>query len=109
MGAGTFNQPNQGYGQQPPGAYGQPQAHAQETSGKATASLVLGILALLLFVVWGALVFGPLAIVFGVMARNEIKANPAKGGYGMATAGMTLGIVGIVLWAVFLTIGLTMT
>ena len=99
MSAGTFNQPTQGYAQQP--------AQVRENSGKATASLVLGILAVLLFVVWGALVFGPVAIVLGVIARNEIKANPAKGGYGMATAGMTLGIVGLALWAVFLVIGLT--
>ena len=100
MSAGTFNQPTQGYAQQPA------QAQAQSTSGKATASLVLGILAVLLFVVWGALILGPLAIVFGAMARNEIKTNPAKSGYGLATAGMTLGIVGMVLWAVFLAIGL---
>jgi len=97
MSAGTFNQPTAGYGQQP--------VQARETSGKATASLVLGILAVLLFVVWASFVFGPLAIVFGVMARNEIKANPMKGGYGMATAGLALGIVGMALTAVFAAIG----
>jgi hypothetical protein len=101
MGAGTFNQPNQGYAQQP--------AQARETSGKATASLVLGILAIVLFVVWASFLFGPLAIVFGVMARNEIKANPMKGGYGMATAGLALGIVGMVLTAVFAAIGFAAT
>jgi Domain of unknown function (DUF4190) len=102
MSAGTFNQPTQGgYAQQPV------QAQAQ-TSGKATASLVLGILAVVLFIVWGSLIFGPLAIIFGVMARNEIKRNPAKGGYGSATAGMILGIAGLALWAVFLVIGLAM-
>jgi hypothetical protein len=66
---------------------------------------VLGILAVLLFVVWASFIFGPLAIVFGVMGRNEIKANPMKGGYGMATAGLTLGIIGMALTAVFAVIG----
>src|SRR5215217_3504951 len=101
MSAGTFNQPTAGYGQQPVQAQPQQPVQARETSGKATASLVLGILAVLLFVVWASFVFGPLAIVFGAMARNEIKANPMKGGYGMATAGLALGIVGMALTAVF--------
>ena len=97
MSAGTFNQPTAGYQQQP---------QTRETSGKATASLVLGILAVVLFVVWASFVFGPLAIVFGVTARNEIKANPAKGGDGMATAGIICGIAGMALTLVFLVIGL---
>jgi hypothetical protein len=99
MSAGTFNQPPAGYGQPPQ------QVQARETSGKATASLVLGILAVLLFVVWASFIFGPLAIVFGVMGRNEIKANPMKGGYGTATAGMVCGIIGIALTVVFAAIG----
>ena len=102
MGAGTFNQPNQGYAQQQP-------AQARETSGKATASLVLGILAVLLFVVWASFIFGPLAIVFGVMGRNETRMNPMKGGYGMATAGMVCGIIGIALTVVFAAIGFAAT
>jgi hypothetical protein len=40
-----------------------------------------------------AFVFFPLAIVFGVMGRNEIDAsNGAKTGRGLATAGMWIGI-----------------
>ena len=104
MAEGTFNQPTPAAGQPPAPAYAAP-AQAQGTSGKATASLVLGILSFLLFVLWASFIFGPLAIVFGVLGRNEIKANPAKGGYGLATAGMVLGIVGMVLTIAFATIG----
>ena len=100
MGAGTFNQPQQGYA-------APPQAQAG-SSGKATASLVLGILAVVTFVVWGALIFGPLAIVFGVLGKNETQRE-GKSGHGMAVAGLVLGIVGIALWAVFLAIGLAVS
>ena len=51
----------------------------------------------------GAILFAPLAIVFGVLGRSEAR-NTAKDGEGMGTAGMVLGIAAIVLtipWAVF--------
>lgn len=104
MGAGTFNQPTQqGYGQPPPPGYGQP-AYAQTgKSGLAVTGLVMGIIAMLTFWIWGAVLFSPLAIVFGVLGRNEARKT-AKEGEGMGTAGMILGIVAIVLtipWAVF--------
>ena len=59
------------------------------TSGKAIAALVLGILWL-----WG--VGSILALIFGFVARNDIKKRPKLGGSGMAVAGIVLGIVGIV-------------
>jgi hypothetical protein len=89
MSAGTFNQPPQGYGQQ---QYAMPAGK----SGLAVAGLVLGIVAMLTFWVWGAILFGPLAIVFGVLGRKEAKDGP-KEGEGMGTAGLVLGIVAIVL------------
>ncbi len=39
-----------------------------------------------------AFVFSPLAIVFGVVARKQI-ARTGEGGQGLATAGLVLGIV----------------
>ncbi|HYZ18667.1 MAG TPA: DUF4190 domain-containing protein [Gaiellaceae bacterium] len=68
------------------------------TSGKAIASLVLGIICLFAF----GLILGILAIVFGVQARRETEADTSVGGRGLATAGITLGIIGIVLWAFIL-------
>ena len=68
------------------------------TSGKAIASLVLGIIGLFLF----GVIAGVLAIVFGALARKEIDRDPTLGGHGMATAGLVLGIIGVVLWAIII-------
>jgi hypothetical protein len=94
MGAGTFNQP------------GHAGAPVQSTSNKAGVSIAFGILAILTWVIWGALLFGPLAIVFGAMSRKEVRNDPSKTGDGLALAGMILGAAGLALWAIFLTIGL---
>ena len=94
MGAGTFDQPGHGG------------AQVQTTSGKAGVSLAFGIIAMLTWVLWGAVLFGPLAIVFGAMSRKEVRSDPTKTGDGLALAGMILGAAGLALWAIFLTIGL---
>ena len=94
MEAGQVNQP------------GRTGAPVQTTSGKAGVSLAFGIIAILTWVLWGALLFGPLAIVFGAMSRKEVRNDPSKTGDGLALAGMILGAAGLALWAIFLTIGL---
>lgn len=69
-----------GYGQYPQQqAYGSsyPAAYAP-TNGMAIAALIL------------AFVFAPLGIVFGVMARNQIKQS-GESGDGMALAGIIIG------------------
>lgn len=97
MGAGTFNGPQQqGYGG----------GQVQSTSGKAGVSIGFGIAAMLTWVIWGALLFGPLAIVFGVLARREVRSDASKTGDGLALAGIILGAAGLALWAIFLVIGL---
>jgi hypothetical protein len=62
----------------------------------AIASLALGIL-------W---IFGLgslLALILGVMAKNQIDAsNGTESGRGMAVAGIILGIIGVVGLVVFL-------
>lgn len=66
----------------------------RKTSALAVASLVLGITCFFLVPIIGAL----LAIVFGAVARSSIKRSKGDlGGRGMATAGLTLGIIGLVL------------
>lgn len=70
------------------------------TNGKATASLILGICGLVVC----PLVCSILAIVFGKQAQNEIAANPAQDGLGMAKTGVILGIIGLALSAVFMLI-----
>lgn len=71
-------------------------ASAGETSGKAVASLVLGVGGFLVFPV----VLSILAIVFGRSAKRDIAARPGLGGEGMATAGIVLGWVGVALTVV---------
>lgn len=77
----------------------QPPAPA-ESNGKATTSLVLGILGLLLCP-W---VLSTLAVVFGRKARLEIDRSGGRyGNRGVATAGVVLGWIGLA-YAVFITI-----
>lgn len=65
---------------------------SQPSDGLATASLVMGILAIVI----GGFVFGILAIVFAVMARKNGNTS------GKATAGLIMGIISIALWAIIL-------
>jgi hypothetical protein len=76
-----------------------PQLRAQQTSPLAIASMVCGMV---------ALVLGPLAIlaiVFGHIARRQVRRT-GEGGRGMATAGLILGymvlVVGTALAVAFL-------
>ena len=69
---------------------------AGETSGKAIASLVLGIGGFMILPV----VLSILAIVFGRSAKREIAERPGLGGGGLATAGIALGWIGVALTVV---------
>ena len=84
-----------------PPAYPYPYA-SQRTNSLSIASLVSGILAWLLCPFIG----GALAVIFGHVARNQIKQSGEAGG-GMAIAGIVLGyanlgatVLGIVLWII---------
>ena len=76
--------------------YAAPPPQGAGTNGYAIASLVLGISG---FVVC-PIVASVVAIVFGVIAKRQIDANPGTQGRGMAQAGFILGIVGIAVWVV---------
>jgi hypothetical protein len=98
---------SQPYGQQPPPygqPYGQPYGYGypyqppQRTNGLAIASMVLGIL-------WIYWIGSILALVFGYIARNQIRERN-EAGNGMAIAGIVLGWVGIGFLAIFLLFGL---
>jgi hypothetical protein len=79
------------YGQQPPYPYGQPPygypGQSAGTNGLAIASMVLGIL-------WLYWVGSILALIFGYVARRQIRERHQSGG-GMAVAGIVLGWIGI--------------
>jgi uncharacterized protein DUF4190 len=77
----------------PPAGYEAPLAPAlqpsRRTSGMAIASLVLGIL----WIYWLGSI---LALVFGYIAKAEIRRSPDRiDGGGLATAGIVLGWVGV--------------
>ena len=76
--------PPQPYQQPPQYGYGPP----CPTNGMAIASLVLGIL-------WIYGLGAILALVFGYMAKKQIRER-GEGGCGLATAGIVLGWIGIV-------------
>lgn len=69
------------------------------TNGLAIASLVLGI-------TWVYWIGSILALIFGLVARKQIKQS-AQSGSGMATAGIVLGCVGIATLLYFLIIVIT--
>ncbi|TFV87987.1 DUF4190 domain-containing protein [Blastococcus sp. CT_GayMR16] len=96
------------YGQQfqpppPPGyvqpyGYGYPYVPPQRTNGLAIASMVLGIL-------WLYWIGSILALVFGYIARNQIRERGEAGG-GMATAGIVLGWIGVGFLGLAIVVGI---
>ena len=67
------------------------------TSGKATASLICGIIGILIF----GIILGPIAICLGVSARQEIRNSGGQiKGEGQATAGITCGVIAIIIWII---------
>jgi hypothetical protein len=67
-------------------------------SSKAKASMVMGIVGLLVF----PIVFSVLAIIYAVSARGEIDKDPGIQNGSQATAGLWMGIVGLAFWALIL-------
>ena len=91
--------------EQPSFAVGESNPALLPTSGKAIASLVLGILAIPSCLFYGlpSFILRGLAIMFNRHAVTEIDAglrNPSS--RGLAKAGMICGIVGIGLGALYL-------
>lgn len=104
-----YSQSGNSYGQanQPPiyaqpvvqPVYVQPVIVGQQSNGKATAALILGLLSLIFWILTGI----P-AVILGHMALSEIKAsNGTQSGTGMAITGLVLGYlaVGIVAVCIF--------
>ncbi|MFG2406234.1 DUF4190 domain-containing protein [Streptomyces brevispora] len=84
-----------GYGQN---AWGGP----QPANGLGIASMVLGIIAVAGFCMYGlGIILGALALIFGLIGRGRVSRGEADNG-GMALAGIILGSIGIVVSAAFL-------
>lgn len=69
-------------------------------AGQATASLVLGIVGLVVV----PLLCSVLAVVFGAVGLSRIRDNPGMRGRSSAMWGLWLGIVGLVAWAVLVAV-----
>ncbi|MER7663381.1 MULTISPECIES: DUF4190 domain-containing protein [unclassified Streptomyces] len=78
--------------------YGQPGWQAAPANGMGTTAMVLGILSVCLFCLYGvvAIVLGVLALIFGILGRKRVQRGEATNG-GMALSGIILGSVGIVI------------
>ncbi|WP_217915666.1 DUF2510 domain-containing protein [Miltoncostaea marina] len=78
-----------------------PEGVATPGSGKSVASLVLGIVGVLVPVLAAP------AIALALFAFDDIRAAGGRmGGRGLAVAGLVLGIVSLSLWGVGLTLGM---
>jgi hypothetical protein len=80
-----------------PTASGEYSGPKQNAPG-AVAALVWGIVSLFIC----GIICGFVAIAKSNEAKKAIAANPRYGGAGMATAGMVLGILGLIGWAIVL-------
>ncbi len=88
-----YQQPPPGYQQQ----YGYPGYVSAGTNGFAIASMVLGIL-------WLWWIGSVLALVFGYVAKSQIRQT-GQSGSGMATAGIVLGWIGVGFLALIIVLG----
>lgn len=77
-------------------------AGAGQDNGSAVAALVLGLCSVVIPL--AGLVLAPFAIVFGVIGRRRAKRGAGQGG--LATAGLTLGAIGLVVWGLLVGLGL---
>jgi hypothetical protein len=100
-----WQQPSAQPGQTAPGGWRQEpdgrwvQVGVVQSSGKATAALVLGILGLVLC----PFICSILALVFGYQGRREIDASGGHmSGRGNATAGIVLGWIGVAFCVLFI-------
>ncbi|MDH2391330.1 DUF4190 domain-containing protein [Streptomyces sp. HNM0663] len=82
-------------------SYGQPGWQPSPSNGMGITAMVLGILSVCLFCLYGVvgLILGLLALIFGILGRKKAQRGEATNG-GMALAGIILGSIGMLLGAV---------
>lgn len=96
-----------GYPPPPPApyaGYGAPVPTAPR-NGLGIAALIAGILSLpAAFTIFGGFILAVVAIILGIIGYRRARSGEASNG-GMAIAGIVLGVLGIVLSAVLIAIG----
>ncbi|WP_328942293.1 DUF4190 domain-containing protein [Streptomyces sp. NBC_00250] len=85
------------------GGYGgQPGWQQSPSNGMGTAAMVLGIISVAGFCLWGlGTILGILALIFGIIGLKKAGRGEATN-RGMAVAGIVLGAIGLLISAVFL-------
>ncbi|MEM9419543.1 MAG: hypothetical protein AAGA25_10915 [Planctomycetota bacterium] len=79
-------------------------ANHKPTSGKAIASMVLGIVSIVGCCMWGlpGVICGGLAVILGRGVRDQVNAGEVHpSSQSMAAAGVTCGAIGLVLGLLF--------
>ncbi|OEJ23786.1 hypothetical protein AR457_04025 [Streptomyces agglomeratus] len=92
---------------QTPNDYGQtsPDPAVKRSNGLAVAALVLGVAAILLFwTVFGGIVLGLLAVIFGIIGARKARGGRAPHGM-MSIIGAVLGALGLIASVVIIAIG----
>ncbi|MER7724464.1 DUF4190 domain-containing protein [Streptomyces sp. NPDC096323] len=86
-----------------PGYGGQPAWGVGPSNGMGTAAMVMGILAVCLFCVYGipSIILGTLALIFGIIGRKRAARGEADNA-GQALAGVILGSIGIAIGVVII-------
>ncbi len=80
----------------------------QKKNGLALASMILGIIAIVLGIFgWLGIIVGIVAVILAVVAKNQIKADPSMAGSaGQAKGGLIMGIIGIVLGIIMIVLAI---
>ncbi len=93
-------------GHRPGAGYGGPLARPR--NGFGVAALVLGLLALLLcWTIIGGIVFGILALIFGLLGRKRANRGEATNG-GMSVVGAVIGTIGLVIAIGLIVLGISL-
>ena len=103
-----YDYQNQGYNQNYYGSNGNSQQYYKPVSGFAVASLVMGILSLLLACCSGVggIMAGALGIIFAILSRKgQPMESQAKIGMGTSIAGIVFGVVIIAATFVLISTG----
>lgn len=79
----------------------QPYYQPPKTNGKSIATLVLGIVSIVIPYV--GFLPGIVGIILGAMSLKEIKQNGEQG-HSMAIGGLVCSIIGTILWGIILLI-----
>jgi len=97
--------PYQGGYPAPPTPYWDPAAAPMTPrNGLGVAALIVGVCALIgSFSIAGGIVLGIVAVILGFVGRGRVKRGEATNG-GVATAGIVLGVLGIIAGLIFVAI-----